>query len=133
MSKMKGREYGLLLLMLVGFLPVACEPEPGEGTIYGVWTCYEDGPFGPSTFILDIEEKPGSPGEVSIHNFSQLGANVSVRGTVDGSNLTIPQQEVSDGSAGFRIAGSGYTSDEFRTMSWTYTIDGENYSASLIR
>jgi len=119
--------------MLVGILPVSCEMEPGEKTIYGVWTCYENGPFGPSTFLLDIEEKPGSSGEVNIHNFSQLGANVTVGGTVEASNLTIPQQVVSDGSASFHISGSGYTSDEYHTMSWTYTIDGENYTASLTR
>jgi len=81
---MKETKYGLLLLMLVGFLSASCEPEPGEGTIYGVWTCYEEGPFGPSTFIIDIEESPGSPGEVVVHNFSQLGVDVSVYGTVDG-------------------------------------------------
>lgn len=130
---MKRKKYGLLLIMMVGILPVSCEMEPGEGTIYGVWTCYENGPFGPSTFILNIEEKPEFPGEVYIHNFSQLGAKVSVHGTVEASNLTIPQQVVSDGLASFRISGSGYTSDEYRTMNWSYTIDGENYTASLTR
>ncbi len=129
----KYNHFRLLPLFLILLLAGSCEVLEEEGTIYGAWTCYENGPFGPSTFKVDISESPSIPNQVYITNFSQLGFDAEVRATVDGTDITIPQQSLTTGNTTFSISGSGYTVDRFKSMNWNYVIDGESYSANLSR
>jgi hypothetical protein len=104
-----------------------------SGTIYGTWKCteYSTG-LAPVTYQVDINEDAFAMNGVIISNFGQLGFLFEVEATVTGSSIIIPQQQVPDQfGATFSISGSGSTPDNFKTMEWSYEIDGDPLTADL--
>ena len=125
----------LSVCLLIMTVTTSCDIlSEDKGTVYGTWRCFETGDvYGTNTFMVDINESGTVPGEITVTNFGGLGFAFQVQGIVSDSEISFPQQQAGSGTLVFSVSGSGYTTDRFKTMAWTYRIDGDNYSANLTR
>ncbi len=126
----KFRLFFFLALVSVAF--VSCDDEIfGPRSLEGTWRVTENSDaFGRQNFLAGIEYYPGDDSRIIIGNFSNLDMAAEVISNVNGLNISIPSQAVTDSRQNsFHVSGSGVASSNMRRINFTYRIDGDNYDA----
>ena len=126
----------LQYLALAGVLMVSScvkDDEDGPGVdsrdkFVGPWTCKEklttNGKIEESSFPITISKSDSSDNGIIIKNFGNIGQFTSTLAEVSGNSISIKYQPVIN----FTVSGSGSYSNE--KISFTYTLDGDNATAS---
>ncbi len=119
-------------MVLASLAFVSCDDEIfGPRSLEGTWRVTEESDaFGRQNFLTGIEYYPGDDSRIIIGNFSNLDMAAQVTANVNGLNISIPPQSVTDSRQNsFQVSGSGVASSNMRRINFTYRIDGDDYDA----
>jgi hypothetical protein len=102
---------------------VACEPEvpldPRTDYWAGPWTCEEQtGDLAPQVYSVEVDLGT-DPDGVTVSGLYNQGLNFTVSGTVSGTTLTIPEQNLN----GFTLSGSGTYSVLTDLVTYTLVVN----------
>lgn len=100
--------------------------DPGPGPVsddrnvfVGLWSVTENSSiFGQSVYDSEIQKNSADADNIAIDNFYQLGLEVITQAEVNGSQLAIPQQTITQKT----IVGSGELVDK-NTIHFDFTVD----------
>ncbi len=89
----------------------------------GTWRCEEEGSIsgGGWNYQVIITRNPDNSAEILIQNFNLQGNSEQARALITGSTMTIPRQNICDGT--IEIQGSGTYSNEEISFSYTTNDD----------
>jgi hypothetical protein len=79
-------------------------------------------------FSMSVEKSSQHIDRLLLNNFANYGAGVMAEATVNGKNITIPQQTLPNLKA---IIGSGTLSDTTMTFTYTETSNSTSFSVSV--
>jgi hypothetical protein len=125
---------GIILLILIAVTSLTgCKKDSADNrdsftgifSVSETWT--ENGKtVSKPAFTMSVLKSSVSNDMVLLNNFANYGAGITAEATVEGNNLTISQQTLSNLKA---ISGSGTLSDQ--TLNITYTETYNNTSTSI--
>ena len=117
-----------LLLILFAFALLSCSKDddkaPDTRALFvGSFAVEDISSASGYTYNYDIQIATGSKGDLEISNFADI-LNVPVKGTVNGSALTVPSQSFTNPSSGNTIEVSGSGTIEGDVLTFTYVTTG---------
>ena len=134
---MKTKHLLLSLLVFFSFISLSsmCEddidvdPEQDKrDNIVQTWHCqrlHED-EVDPLDYDVIIKKDPEDENKIIMIGFFNDN-EATTTATITGFNITLPRQEVD----GFFLEGDGVIQDDYQRITWTYTADGEQVSATF--
>ena len=107
------------------FLLTSCEPDDfnddssisPRDKFVGTWTCIESSQL---TYNVNIRKSSYDSSIVNIYHFHYLGETEYAIGEVAGYTLTIPEQDMCEGSR--RVKGNGIMTSNQQSITLNYTI-----------
>lgn len=118
---------GLLLIIIMMMISVSCEKERTSAklikSLKGEWDVSESGPYGNTTYDVNISISAQDSSRIFIYNFYDLGDEVTAN--VEGHQINlVEEQKVSFHTTSYIIvSGSGTITDDYRNIDWRYQVD----------
>jgi len=88
----------------------------------GQYDVAETCPSGNFSYAINIVTSSASENGVIINNFGEFGQPVN--GTISGSNITIPSQNISVQGVAITLDGSGSITGNLLTINYTFNVSG---------
>lgn len=95
----------------------------------GQYNVNETCPSGNYNFIINVVSSSTSEDAIIINNLGDFGA--AVNATVDGSAVTIPNQNITSGGFAVSVNGSGAINGNLLTINYSYDFSGSGESCSM--
>jgi len=112
----------IAFITIAGFYMASCDQivTTSPKTIDGEWNCEENHfETGKSNYYINIEYTDSTKKAIKIFNFNNLGASFYAKGTIAGSNISIPKQSVDKDI----IEGKGTIAPDYKTLTFDYNDD----------
>jgi len=118
---------GFILLILTIAIS-SCEKTTGDDdTIAGGWSCREESNVNDIRQYSVLIDRAGAGLDTTyyvIYNFHNLGQDVETYVQLQGSTLSIRFM-----TEGYSATGTGYVSDDLKSIDWSYNISGSTVTA----
>ena len=120
------------ILLILAIAISSCEKTTGDDdTIAGGWSCREESNVNDIRQYSVLIDRAGAGFDTSyyvIYNFHNLGQDVETYAQLQGSTLTIRFM-----TEGYSATGTGYVSDDLKSIDWNYNISGSTITALYYR
>lgn len=102
---------------------------PWRDKFMGQYTVSESCPSGTYTFEINIVQGASAADAIIINNLGDFGK--AVNATVNGANVNIPNQNITDQGVTASINGSGSINGNLLIINYTYEILGQGETCSM--
>lgn len=123
----------LLGMLIAAFLLMSagCQDDPDDVTdkrdnIVGSWHCTLNDGNVPEDYEIVISKDNSDLTKVYLSNFVNNGTQAVA--TITGFNLTVAQQQIGNST----VLADGVINTNYQEITWNITIDGDNYTATLV-
>lgn len=121
----------LIVLVLITAIS-SCEKITGDDdSIAGGWNCREENDVNNIRQYSVLIDRAGAGFDTTyyvIYNFHNLGQDVETYVQLQGSTLTIRSM-----TEGYSVSGTGYVSNDLKSIDWNYNISGSTITALYYR
>jgi|GEM_PF-6601107 len=129
--------FAMLLLVLIASVSSCKKDEEVEdraafiGSYACVEACATNGNF---NYNFTITESSVTTTDIIINNFGDF-ANAQVKGTVNGTGLTLPNQTININGIALTVSGSGSLNNNILSITYTYSagVDADNCSVTATK
>ncbi len=102
---------------------------PTRDNFIAVYNVIESCTSGNYDYTITIQASSVNADEVILSNFGDFGSGL-IKGTVNGTSLTIPNQTIDISGVALTVSGSGSLNNNILTVTYTYSSDGFSDSCS---